>query len=500
MVVAEIASNNREKAGTQALCKPATRYATKEIGLMLDHLHHPPRTISRPSMIGLALASSLALGCQTQEQMIPDDMPVPTLAEELRAALADRDVTPVTPPPVQEPAQVELGQKLFFDKELSGNRNISCATCHSPLLGSADAQTLPRGQGATGFGPTRVHGAQSQFLPRNSIEIWNRGVPGWDIMFWDGRLFGNLEDGYESPAGAQTPQTFDNALAAFVIIPLTPPEEMRGFPGEVDVFGQPNELADLAGDDFTTMWSLLVDRVMAIPEYRDLFAAAFPDVGPEDVDIVHLSNAMGAFMTEGFTALDSPFDRFLAGDDAALSDRQKRGALLFYGRASCSSCHQGGLQTDFDFHNIAVPQVGGGKGDEAPFDFGRGRETGLESDRFRFRTPSLRNVELSGPWLHNGAFADLEDVVRHHLDPATSLQQYSEDNLDPEVRGHFQNDAESIAALLDNVAPQLAPAEPLDDDDIADLMAFLSALTDPASLNLLELIPHRVPSGLPVAD
>lgn len=461
---------------------------------------HTTRVFSGRALIGLALASTLLLGCETEEPIEPDPPDTPTLTEEVRTLLGDRGVESVTPPDALDPALVTLGQMLFFDKELSGNRNISCATCHNPLLGSADAQTLSRGQGATGLGPTRVNGVQSEFLPRNSIEVWNRGVPGWDIMFWDGRLSGNLEDGYESPAGEVTPQTFTNSLAAFTIIPLTPPEEMRGFPGEVDVFGQPNELADIADDDFETMWTMIVARAMAITEYRDMFAAAFPEVAPEDIDIVHLSNAMGAFMTEAYTALDSPFDRFLAGDDDALSDRQKRGAQLFYGAANCSNCHSGGLQTDFDFYNIAVPQVGGGKGDEAPFDFGLGRETGLETDRFRFRTPSLRNVELSGPWLHNGAFDDLEEVVRHHLDPATSLEQYSEDNLEPEVRGHFLDDADTFAALLDNIAPELAPSQALGNEDIADIMAFLSSLTDPASLNLLHLVPHSVPSGLPVAD
>lgn len=455
---------------------------------------------SHIGIFGLALASTLAFGCDTEEPMIDEPMEEPTLTEELRTLLTEQGVTSVTPPPAQDPAVVTLGQKLFFDKELSGNRNISCATCHNPLLGSADAQTLSRGQGATGLGPSRVHGTLSEFLPRNAIEVWNRGVPGWDVMFWDGRLSGNLEDGYESPAGEQTPQTFTNALAAFTIIPITPPEEMRGFPGEVDVFGAVNELADIADDDFETMWSMIMDRVMAIPEYQALFAAAFPDVAPGDFDIVHLSNAVGAFETEGYTALDSPFDRFLAGDDDSLSDRQKRGAMLFYGSANCSSCHQGGLQTDFNFYNIAVPQVGGGKGAEAPFDHGLGRETGLESDRFKFRTPSLRNVELSGPWLHNGAFDELEEVVRHHVDPATSLQQYSEDNLEPEVRGHFLDDADTISALLDTADERLAPAASLTEDNIADIMAFMSALTDPASLNLLELVPDSVPSGLPVAD
>lgn len=456
---------------------------------------------------GSLVVSLLALGCSSDSDpdpvLAPDaqtQVPESSLAQELRAALAEAGVAPVVPPAPQDPALVALGQALFFDKELSGNRNISCASCHHPLLGSADGQMLSRGQGALGLGPTRRHGERSQFLPRNAIELWNRGTAGWDTMFWDGRLKGNRTDGYESPAGEPTPQEFDNALAAFVIIPVTPPEEMRGFPGEVDVFGQPNELAELAEDDYQTMWSRVVARVLAIPAYQELVAGAFPESASADIGIVHLSNAVGAFMTEGFTALDAPFDRFLAGDDGALSDAQKRGALLFYGSAGCASCHSGGLQTDFDFHNIAVPQVGGGKGDEAPLDYGRGRVTELVEDRFRFRTPSLRNTELTGPWMHNGAFASLDDVIRHHLDPEQSLRTYDERGVDPELAGTFVGDEETITTLLSTLAPKLVTDASLSDDDIADLRAFLSALTDPATLDLRHLVPPSVPSGLPVAD
>lgn len=331
----------------------------------------------------------------------------PTLDDELRELLDAQGVEPVTPPPEQDPALVALGQQLFFDKELSGRRNISCATCHHPLLGTSDAQSQSRGQGATGLGPAREHGPNSLFLARNTLSLWNRGVVGWDVMFWDGRLGGNPDEGYISPAGDDTPQGFSNALAEFLIIPITPDEEMRGFPGELDVFGQVNEMADLTNDDFAEIWPLVVDRALGVDEYRDQLTEIF-GVPEDEINVVHLGEAAGAFMIDAFTFLDSPFDRYLAGDDSALSNAAKRGGILFYGRASCSNCHTGGLQTDLGFHNVAAPQVGTGKGDEAPLDFGRGRVTGNAEDNFQFRTPSLRNIELEGPWMHNGAYADLE--------------------------------------------------------------------------------------------
>ncbi|MDI1445579.1 cytochrome c peroxidase [Polyangium sp. 6x1] len=451
--------------------------------------------------MAFVLASMAILGACSGENETGNAPIAPSLDQELTELFAAEGVKPVERPKAQDPALVKLGQSLFFEKELSGRRNIACSTCHHPLLGSADGQSQSRGQGATGLGPQRVHGPKSLFLARNTLSLWNRGVAGWDTMFWDGRLGGNPTDGYISPAGDATPQDFSNALAAFFIIPITPDEEMRGFPGETDVNGNPNEMADLTNDDFAQIWPLVVARAMAIPEYRDALLAAFPGKTEADINVVHLAEAVGAFMTDAFTALDAPFDRYLAGDHAAMSDAQKRGALLFYGRASCGSCHTGGLQTDLGFHNIAAPQVGTGKGDEAPLDYGRGRITLKEEDRFKFRTPSLRNIELEGPWMHNGAYANLEDTVRHHLDPEASLKAYDDKQVEPELWGTYQSSEETRKTLLASLDPLLkVEGAKLTDAEVSDLMAFLSALTDPSTLNQLHLIPDSLPSGLPVDD
>jgi len=426
-----------------------------------------------------------------------------SLDYSLRRKLARADVYPVELPAPQDPALVELGRNLFFEKEIAGTRNISCATCHNTLLGSADAQSQSRGQGAIGLGPHRRQDGDKffKFLPRNTLSLWNRGVPEWTVMFWDGRLSGSPEEGYISPAGADTPQTFTSALAAFSIIPVTPDEEMRGFPGQLDVFGQPNEMSELTNDDFAEIWPLVVARVTNNDAYDDLLAAAFPDIPESELDITHIAEAIGAFMIEEFTALNSPFDQYLAGNNNAISNSAKRGANLFYGRASCSSCHTGGLQTDLDFHNIAAPQVGTGRGDAAPLDLGRGAINGNPDDNFKFRTPSLRNIELEGPYMHNGAFADLEDAVRHHLDPAQSLANYDASQIEPELAGMFQNDAETIDALLSTVSPYLqVRGRPLNDRDVRDLMSFIASLTDRSSLNMHDVVPDSLPSGLPLAD
>ncbi|MEO1336896.1 MAG: cytochrome-c peroxidase, partial [Myxococcota bacterium] len=209
-----------------------------------------------------------------------------SLDARLTRTLRRQKVKSVPNPPPQDPAMVKLGQSLFFDKELSGPRSIACSTCHNPFLGTADGQTLSRAQGAVGLGASRRHGPLSLFLPRNALTLWNRGVEGWDTMFWDGRLGEDENGNFFSPAGAATPQGFTNALAAFTIIPVTPREEMRGFVDEPDRFGDFNELGTIADDDFVGIWDGVVNRVRAIPTYQEQIRAAFPGRTIEEFGIV----------------------------------------------------------------------------------------------------------------------------------------------------------------------------------------------------------------------
>jgi cytochrome c peroxidase len=414
---------------------------------------------------------------------------------QLRQLLNTHTIKPIEKP-LTDAAQVELGQALFFDKLLSGNRDVSCATCHAPGAATGDALSLSKGTGGAGFGATRVAATDGEgrpiLIPRNAPELFNRAQ--FHTMFWDGRVRQLADGTMVTPAGDATPTGLNSSLAAQAIFPVTSRDEMRGRLGE-------NDIAELDDKDFTGMWTLLLDRLRAVPEYEALFAAAYPGVAPADWTFAHVGNAIAAFEIEHWTLDDSPFDWYLAGDDSALSDSAKRGALLFYGDANCVQCHSGSLLTDQAFHNRVVPQCGPGKGDgdTGMWDFGRGRETGVETDMFAFRTPPLRNVAATGPWMHDGAFATLEGAVRHCLDPMTSVQDYDMLQLTAEMEDVAR--PEQLDAIIAAADPnELAPVA-LTDSEVGDVLAFLQSLSSPRLGELvLRDTPERVPSGLPVAD
>jgi cytochrome c peroxidase len=207
-----------------------------------------------------------------------------------------------------------------------------------------------------------------------------------------------------------------------------------------------------------------------------------------------------AFEIDSWTYVDSPWDRYLAGEDSALSDEAKRGALLFYGKAGCARCHSVNLFTDQEPRNVAVPQLGPGKDEEAPLDIGRARVTNYPGDMFAFRTPPLRNVGLSGPWMHSGAFSTLEGAVRHMLNLQESLRSYAPGQLVPELQTSVHDDPATLDLLLAKVDPLVASPIELSDAEFTALMTFLHALTDPAAMDLKEDIPPSAPSGLAVED
>ncbi len=405
-----------------------------------------------------------------------------------------------------DPDKVALGRLLFFDKVLSGNRNTSCATCHHPLTSTGDGLSLPLGEGALGLGVTRAPGQVHSRVPRNSPALFNVGAKEFEVMFHDGRVLvdSSAPSGFDAPAGDDLPLGLDNVLAAQAMFPVTSPEEMAGQAGK-------NSIADAAAAGYLAgpggVWDLLARRLQEIPEYVTLFQAAYPDVySSADIRFVHAANAIAAFEAEAWRADDSPFDRFLRGEPQAMSGQAKHGMRLFYGRANCGSCHSGPFQTDHQFHAIAMPQIGPGKGDghDGHSDFGRERVTGNPEDRYRFRTPSLRNVVLSGPWGHSGAFSDLREVIYHHAQPEWSLRNYNPETSVLPSRPDLDSkdfvvmsDPQRVDAIAQ--ANEL-PERPLSDREVESLVAFLEALTDHGSLNPHEDVPQRVPSGLSVFD
>ncbi len=475
-------------------------------GLALLALSTPPKQprietafLSAAALAGLYLFTSGAAGMPAWRLFSPD--------ARLQALMQQADVHPPTNPSAPAPALVELGEALFWDPILSGNRDVACATCHHPLAGTGDNLSVSIGTGGLGLAEKRIQpDDERDFIPRNANPLFNLGYLEWTTLFWDGRvsrsastsLNAGPQSGFDTPASDRLLPGLDNLLAAQSMFPVTSRDEMRGLRGDADIFGQPNELAAILDYTSRPIWDGLMQRMLAIPAYVELFRAAYPDIPPDSLTFAQAANAIAAYEMTAFTFEDSPFDRYLQGDRQALPPDAKRGALLFYGEAGCAECHSGPLLTDQQFYNLAVPQIGDGKGREQPFDLGRARETGNACDRYAFRTPPLRNVALTGPWMHNGSLTTLEAVIRHHLDPAESLKAYDPAQLAPALQDTCQDQPEVLASVLATVSSSKTEGARLSERDIQDLLAFLEALTSPSALHLENTIPASVPSGLPV--
>jgi cytochrome c peroxidase len=422
----------------------------------------------------------------------------PTLDEQLRQQFGRWGVVPIGPLNAASPALVDLGRALFFDKELSGNRDVSCATCHSPLTHGADALALSIGTGGNGDGTSRTLGSGRQFTPRNAPSLINVGLGGF-YLFWDGRVSELGGPGnFKTPAGTALPADVPNLLAAQAMFPVTNRNEMRGEAGDHDVFGAANELAAVDTADYAGIWAATTKRLLAINAYVAKFNGAFPGVPTSSLGFQHAATAIAAFERSAFTFTNSPFDRFVAHDDKALSTEAKQGALLFFTKARCSTCHFGPLLGGQSFAGAGVPQLGPGFGSDAPLDLGQGPQFAGQSQRFLFRVPSLRNVELTAPYMHDGAFTTLDAVVHHYNDIEKTLRNYDVSQLDPRLRAQYQGDPATIDAILAATSPFIRQPLGLTEDELHRLVAFLQSLTDPAARDLTALIPTSVPSGLPV--
>lgn len=314
-------------------------------------------------------------------------------------------------------AGIELGRQLFFDPVVSGDNTQSCATCHHPDLGLSDGRILSMGAGGTGVGPTRTGGKATR---RNSPTLWNAAYN--FKLFWDGRA-NDLEDQARGP--------------------ITSAVEMNQNPDE------------------------LVQELRAIPEYVRLFDEAFGGQNGTAVTFENVTNAIGLF-ERTLVSQQSAFDRYAAGEANALTAAQRRGLTLFRSlKTRCFECHGFPTFANPDFKVIGVAPLPN-QGEDA----GRGEITGGEPYRNAFKVPTLRNVALTAPYMHNGRFQTLEEVVSFYAAGAGKGAGLDLPNLDDKVRQFSLSDQEQH-----------------------DLISFLHALTDESAK---PQIPLRVPSGLPV--
>lgn len=401
--------------------------------------------------------------------------------------------------PITDPLLVDIGRDLFFDPILSGNQNIACATCHHPSLASADGVSLGLGEGAVALGAARRVTAENtpeNRIPRNAPALFNLGAYEFKVMFHDGRVQADphADFGVRMPKNAVLERPVPSALAAQALMPPTSFDEMAGQAHENPV-SRAAQRGQFAGEG--GVWDLLCQRIEALPGYADRFRQV---IGDRKLHFTDVARAIAEFETFEFQSINSPFDLYLRGE-GRLSPDQMAGMELFYGKANCASCHSGPFQTDHSFHAIGLPQLGPGKEDGGYSDKGRQAITGDEEDRYRFRTPSLRNVAVTAPYGHNGAYASLEAMVRHHLDPIASLTSYDRAQARlPRAQVAVDDwaamdDMEEVIRIAE--ATEILPVA-LTEREIDALMAFLTALTDPQARTGRMGAPDAVPSGLPV--
>jgi cytochrome c peroxidase len=341
------------------------------------------------------------------------------------------------------PERVDLGRLLFWDPILSGGKDVACATCHHPDFGYSDGLALSIGANGVGLGPARTFAAghASKPVKRNSQTVLNvafnglaarsTATPATAPMFWDLRVQG---------------------LEAQSLEPLKAGDEMRG-----GAFPEDRAIA------------IVLDRLKAVPEYQRLFTRAFG--GTAAVNEQNLGRALAAFQ-RSLVAMNAPFDRYMRGDTAALTSDQLRGMDRF-SRAGCVQCHNGPMFSDYAPHVLGVP-------DNAAL---AESDTGINQS-YAFRTPSLRNLGSTAPYMHSGVFATLPEVINF----------YQRVSRGGGGRGGRGSRAINPHVTRDQIDP-LARGLRMGGRGQRDLVAFLESLNDP---DFDRSIPARVPSGLPV--
>ena len=391
----------------------------------------------------------------------------------------------------------DLGRLLWFDTITGLNDDNTCAGCHSPTNGFGDTQSIAIGIENNGIvGP---HRAGPRNMRRTPMAINTAFFP---KLMWNSRFASLSGDPFDNSAGFQFPppeglslSNQPHLLVAQAFIPPTERTEAAGFhfPG-----------------DSAAIRAEVLNRLNSSPAYRKLFGKVFPEVkagGPITFDMFGKAIAEFEFT---LTFANAPIDRFARGERNALTEDEKRGALLFFGAARCSACHgvagrSNEMFSDFQDHVIGVPQIApqvtnnAFDGPGANEDFGKEQITGDPNDRYKFRTSPLRNVAVQPAFMHNGAFTSLEDAVRHHLDVTDSALRYTP--ASQKLAADLSGPTGPIDPVLARVDPILATPTALTGEEFGQLVAFVrDGLLDPRAKpeNLRRLVPRAVPSGRPV--
>ena len=430
------------------------------------------------------------------------------------------------------PRLANLGRLLFFDVAGGLHDDNTCAGCHSPTQGFGDTQSIAIGvQNNLIVGPHRT-GPRNQ---RRTPTVVNTTF--YPNLMWNGRFASLSGDPFDNSQGFEFPlpegktrfppndPIVKHLLVAQAHIPPTELVEVAGFTGTKGTIGSRFDQfddglggvvppPDVSGFRNEPIRQEVLKRLNGNASYRKLFGQLFPEVAAgAPIDFTMFGRAIAEFEFTQVHA-NAPIDEFARGNQNAMNDSQKKGALIFFGKGKCSQCHAVGGQSnemfsDFKMHNIGVPQIapffGVGQGNvifDGPNedeDFGLEQITGNSADRYKFRSSPLRNAALQPAFFHNGAFTRIEDAIRHHLDVRESVRNYNAVQAGVALDLTFR--LASPEAMLSTLDPVLENPIHLEDRQFDDLVNFVrnGLLDDDArEQKLCTLVPHSVPSGLPV--
>ena len=477
------------------------------------------------------------------EPVVPVENPTDI---ELQSLLTEQNIGPINVSslnlPLIEQALPQLGKKLFYTKNLGGEQSAACVSCHHPNLGGGDDLSLPVGVAAVNqfdheahdllghgrFNSLDPHNLPS--VPRNSPTVFNLGLNN-RALFWDGRIErldnGSIAtpDSLPNPTG---PRLADSTLAADATLataqakfPVTSIEEMRGaFLNDSDnaaLRASLSQRLDNSDNQFVSTWPQAFELVF----------------GDTQINYNRVAEAIGEY-ERSMVFIESPWQAYLNGDTEALTEQQKQGAIAFFtpsqqGGAGCGACHNGPTLSDDQYHLVAYPQIGEGKGDTEgashAADFGREQVSGNIADRYHFKTPSLLNIAVTAPYGHAGAYNTLQEVVAHYTNPAAGIHnlfnaQNGQAFIDqtapicnlPQYADIIEkNNLNCSEAFVDAYANSLAAAQQLlsaqnndisvtspitpvqiSEQEIQQIVAFLQALTDPCVTNSDCMLPWNI--------
>ena len=451
----------------------------------------------------------------------PTPPPSSSLNGDLRALAVTRlelNGDPATPRnaaqtlPDNDPL-VKLGQILFFSQTLSSEYDVSCGSCHHPDFAGGDGLSLAVGVAAANsatVGPGREVDPDKDIDPRadggpnvhrNSTTTFNAAL--FDrVLTFDGGIA--VLDTATTPGGRgqiiQTPESRQRSdpspvsglLEFSAKLPLNNNNEMRGFRyteyGTADEY-RAHVIRRLRGEVDVALNPDPNGPANWLSRFRLAFATPEATAG-EVITMPNVQRALGAYMASQIF-VQTPWRRFLGGDDSAISDEAKRGALLFLretadGGLGCAQCHAGDRFTDEKFHNVGFPQLGRGFVRADRSDLGRWLETLDEADRFAFRTPSLLNVAQTAPYGHAGSFDTLNDAIAYHADPRAGANRFDFSLLQLDQFRRLQLEYEhaephtraALAASSFAASESMLPGQALPQGEVDQLAAFLETLSD----------------------